>query len=110
MDTKSTKQKIITVTDDKRYVIRDIITGQEIKVTPKAVESCMNPGTFHVTPIEVTEDEKCIYYRVGEEIRTVDRTDIEKGNFVIEELAFWPSIIRRKGGCNPCTNCGRCSW
>lgn len=107
---KKCEKNIVYIPNDKKLVIQNLKSGQVTEVCPAAVESCMKPGTFHVTPIKVTEDEKCIYYHVNENIASVEKSALEKGEVLIEEQPFTPSIVRKKGGCKPCTNCGGCSW
>lgn len=97
------------------------LTDQKIKIfykenasekclEPVAVESCMVPGMFRITLIKRWEDEAYIYFSNGKEEIKALKTDVEKGRIILKEEKFEPQIIRRTGGCNPCTNCGRCSW
>ena len=80
-----------------------------VEIVPKALESCMAPGTFHVTPVEVTEDEKNIIFSIGDVCEKVKKEEVAKGLIHILEEEFRPTQIRKKG-CHPCTNCGACSW
>ncbi len=95
---------------DRKLLIRYKENASEKCLEPIAIESCMVPGTFHITPIRTWEDEIYIYLSNGKEDMTVKKSDIKQGKVTIKEEVFSPEIIRKTGGCNPCTNCGRCSW
>lgn len=104
------EKKIIKEISDKKYIIKNTVAGVTNEITPRAVESCMNPGTFRITPIVVSEDEVEMIFSVADKKLSFDKADINVGVIVIEEEEFTPTIIRRSGGCKPCTNCGACSW
>lgn len=78
--------------------------------TPLAVESCMVPETFHITPILKEENKNEITYSINNQVITISKSDVADGSITIEMQPFHPKIIRKQGGCKPCTNCGRCSW
>lgn len=80
------------------------------QISPHAVESCMNPGEFMITPIEICDGEQEIIYTVGKEQYVLSKEKLRSGQILVEESDFEPVVIRRKNGCNPCTNCGGCSW
>lgn len=96
--------------EDKQFVIMKVGDQVRITIAPKAVESCMNPGTFLITPIEIMEEESVLIFSVGKETVVIYKKEIEEGNVIIDELPYKPQVIRKKTGCNPCINCGRCSW
>ena len=95
----------------KTYIINYIDIDNSVILKPKAVESCMNPGTFQITPVKITETEEeiCFCSPEGEEVR-VEKEAVKQGKVRLEEEAFVPKVYRRNGGCNPCRNCGACSW
>lgn len=105
MDKKNIKE-----ISDKKFKIKNTVTGEITTIVPKAVESCMNPGTFKVTPVAVCESEDEMFFGVAESCITFSKNEINAGKIFIEEEEFTPTIIRRSGGCKPCTNCGACSW
>lgn len=95
---------------DKRIIINYNITREIRTIEPKAIENCMVPETFHITPITRMDDDNFITYEVGDNKITVSKEDISKEIVTIKTEAFHPTVVRRTGGCKPCTNCGRCSW
>lgn len=95
---------------DRKITIYYKDNASEKCLEPIAVESCMVPGTFRITPMKRWEDETYIYISNGKEEIKVRKVELEKGLITLKEEDFLPKIIRRTGGCNPCTNCGRCSW
>lgn len=80
------------------------------RITPFAVESCMNPGTFRIIPIEKVEEDQVIRYQCKQDILEIRKQDFEQGNRMIREVEFKPQVKRATNPCKPCTNCGRCSW
>lgn len=94
--------------DCKIIHIIDMQSGKVTKLQPRAVESCMHPGTFLITPIEVWEDEGCVEYRLEDTKVVLDREAIAEGRARVEEYTFVPDKNRVKPSCNPCRNCGRC--
>lgn len=96
--------------NDKIIKIKNTATSGKHILVPKAVESCMIPETFHITPITMKEDENEIVYSIGEQKVVVSKSDISNGTIIIETETFSPTVLRKQGGCKPCTNCGRCSW
>lgn len=96
-------------TIDNRIIhILDRKTGQASQLQPKAVESCMKPGTFHITPIEVRESDTCVEFCIGDTRVVVQKEALKNGEILVEELPFVPEVVRPKHSCNPCRNCGRC--
>ena len=98
------------VYSDRDYTIVNTMTGEKYYFAPIAVEKCMTPGEFHITPVKVTVDSNTITYTVATDSVVLDKNDVEKGLYVVTEGSFSPKVIRKTGGCNPCTNCGKCSW
>ncbi|MDO5156290.1 MAG: hypothetical protein Q4D51_10025 [Eubacteriales bacterium] len=96
--------------EDKMYRIVNVATLEERLIKPKALESCMLPGTFQITPIVLEENELELKYEVEDTVICVKKKDIRKGSIVVKEEPFVPQVFRQTGGCKPCTNCGRCSW
>lgn len=95
---------------DHKFIINDLHTGNKLEVKPKAVESCMVPGTFHITPITIIENAENIIYSVSDNKVILEKKKIDAGEIIVEKVEFKPVLLRRIGGCKPCTNCGRCSW
>lgn len=95
---------------DKYYVIKNRESGETLSITPKAVESCMRPGEFWVTPIEISEDTITRSLTCDNTRIAIAQADLISGKVSVEEYDFVPQPIRKKEGCHPCTNCGRCSW
>lgn len=93
---------------DKEFLVRK--DCKEIRIVPKAVESCMVPNTFHITPIRKMETNSEIVFESDGEIWNFPREEVESGQLVITEIPFEPKAVRKKNGCSPCTNCGQCSW
>ena len=79
-------------------------------IRPFAVESCMNPGNFHIIPIERRKEGDRICFQCREQYLEVSETEIESGKVKLKKVPFVPEIKRQIHTCNPCTNCGRCSW
>lgn len=96
--------------EDKQYKIIDHDTKQELFIHPKAIESCMVPGTFRIIPIHIYEKDEKLVYEVEDMRIEVSLQEIKDGSKKVIEETFVPTVIRKKDGCNPCTNCGRCSW
>lgn len=96
--------------NDISFVITDHNTNNTITISPKAVESCMNPGTFHITPVQIEEDGGILRFIVGEDSLEIHQKDLQNNRYTIKEIPFTPEIIRNIHSCDPCTNCGRCSW
>lgn len=94
--------------EDKGIRIIEMLSGKVTEILPKAVESCMSPGTFLITPIEVSEDEQSIVYRVENEKICIPKEKVVNGDISIEEIIFQPLKKQGKLSCNPCRNCGRC--
>ena len=71
-------------------------------IEPYAVESCMNPGIFKITPVKIekTKDSKT----------EIKKQDIESGDIEVKASDFTPQRRKVKSNCTNCTNCGRCSW
>lgn len=95
---------------DRQIRIRRLQTGEEMLLVPKAVESCMVPGTFRITPIVVVEKENAVCYQTAEKVVEILYSDLESGSVQILQEPFEPKVYRRTKGCSPCTNCGACSW
>lgn len=80
------------------------------KFVPDALENCMKPGEFRIIPVSIAKDGDTIKYSIGDKSITVSKADIEAGIITIKEMDYEPQIVRRHGSCNPCRNCGACSW
>ncbi|RHT93967.1 hypothetical protein DW721_05825 [Clostridium sp. AM27-31LB] len=79
-------------------------------IEPYAVESCMNPGIFKITPIKIKKTKDSIIF-ISENIKTeIKKQDIESGDIEVKASAFIPQRRKAKNNCTKCTNCGRCSW
>ncbi len=79
-------------------------------IEPYAVESCMTPGTFKITPIKIENTKESIIF-ISENIRTeIKNQDIESGDIEVKVSDFKPQRRKAKSNCTKCTNCGRCSW
>lgn len=96
--------------NDKIIIIKNTATDGKDILVPNAVESCMIPETFHITPITLEEHENEIVYSIGDQRIVVSKPDISNGTIIIDTEPFSPTVFRKQGGCKPCTNCGRCSW
>lgn len=96
--------------DNQSFRIIHLESGTQQIMTPKAVESCMHPGEFFITPIVYEEDDENIYFSCETQKLVIDKEDVKNGKVDIKREEFKPEIIRKKNGCQPCTNCGRCSW
>lgn len=95
---------------NQKYIITNCTTNEQIELVPKAVESCMQPGTFHITPIIYQENDDEINFSLGDEVICISKEDMRSGKVSVDTQTFIPQVIRQEGGCKPCTNCGRCSW
>lgn len=93
---------------DKSIRITESESGNITEIMPRAVENCMKPGTFLITPIEVSEEGDMIEYRVGDAAHSFSKEAIKTGDIIVEELPFVPQTVQSKPSCNPCRNCGRC--
>ena len=79
-------------------------------IEPYAVESCMNPGIFKITPIKIEKTKDSIIF-ISENIKTeIKKQDIESGDIEVKASDFTPQRRKAKSNCTKCTNCGRCSW
>lgn len=96
--------------DNLCFHITDQESGLHQVIAPKAVESCMHPGEFLVTPIVYEENEELIHISCENMEILLRQEDIKSGRVEMKKEIFTPKIIRKKNGCQPCTNCGRCSW
>ncbi len=95
---------------DQQLRIINNKTKEEILLTPHAVESCMNPGTFHITPLSVTETDDMLTITNTVQTINIRKKALSTMEVSITKEPFTPEIIRKKNSCNPCTNCGQCSW
>lgn len=84
------------------------ISGEVVMIQPKAVENCMKPGSFLITPIEEWEDDFSYEYRMGNRKITLSKEDTDSGAVLIEEIPFEPEVENTHPSCFPCRNCGRC--
>lgn len=99
------------IREEKQIVCLEKENGEIVwELIPEALESCMKPGEFRITPIQVREDEESLHFSIGTRVEVVKKKQIEEGEMRLITKAFHPQIVRRKGGCKPCTNCGGCSW
>lgn len=95
-------KKTIKVIDTSGYTIGEI--------KPVAIESCMTPGTFKITPISIKKENKFIIFNNGRDKLKILVKDFENGAVTIQAGEFTPKISKAKSQCTNCTNCGRCSW
>jgi len=104
------QKNLLSCSSKIESVIRivDMGTGKVTMIQPKAVESCMKPETFIVTPIEVWENEEMIEYRIGDTQVALPKAAIADKSVTVEELVFVPEAVHPELSCNPCRNCGRC--
>lgn len=93
---------------DKYFVIVNTLTGERITIKPVAIEKCMEPGQFNITPVEVIKTDKACIYQSGNLTAEVDEGQRISGEIRVEEYAFVPQVKRMKTLCTPCRNCGRC--
>ena len=111
MDHNSEKlQKHNGFFEEKTYIIHYCETNEVLRVEPRAVESCMNPGVFNIKPVSYYEDN--IFIHISNDNCSVDlsKEDILLGKIEIITEEFKPEIYRKHGMCTTCTNCGQCSY
>lgn len=94
--------------EDKMVKIVDTKSGEETIIKPRAVENCMKPGTFLITPIEVWEGEQSVEYSIDSTRVSLSKESIKCGTVQVEVKPFAPEVVNVKPSCNPCRNCGRC--
>lgn len=94
----------------KEIVIIDLFGNIIGKITPVTIESCMNPGRFHIKPIEIQFDKKMIMLKNDRETIKLLQEDLEEGKMKLMAEEFTPKLKKIKNDCTKCTNCGRCSW
>jgi len=93
-----------------KIVIRDRDGQVQEELFPKVVESCMSPGSYLVTPVDILETEtQVLFYIEGKETELLKK-DIEAGLVSYEEVICTYEPVQTKGSCIPCRNCGGCSW
>lgn len=93
---------------DRSFLITNINDGTKTVIEPTAVEKCMEPGQFYITPVEVTTDGIKRIYRSRDCVLQVEEKQLACGDVIVEEKPFVPKTVRKKGGCTTCVNCGRC--
>lgn len=101
LETDLTK-KSIKVIDNSGYTIG--------KIEPVAIESCMTPGTFRITPVSIKIENENIVFNNGRDELKILVKDFENGTVIVQTDEFIPQITKAKSQCTSCTNCGRCSW
>lgn len=101
LETDLTK-KSIKVIDNSGYTIE--------KIEPVAIESCMTPGTFRITPVSIKIENENIVFNNGRNELKILVKDFENGTVIVQTDEFIPQITKAKSQCTSCTNCGRCSW
>ena len=95
-------KKSIKVIDNSGYTIG--------KIEPVAIESCMSPGTFRITPVSIKKENENIVFNNGRDELKISAKDFENGTVTIESDEFIPKTTKAQSQCTNCTNCGRCSW
>lgn len=95
---------------EEKVLIKNIEENSEIIIEPYAVESCMRPGTFLITPIVMSEDTDKMTFSVKDSYYEVLKKDIQDKKIVLEYQPFVPQKKVYNTSCIKCTNCGRCSW
>lgn len=97
------KQMIIT--GACQLSIFNIKTGEKKIYEPKVYQSCMRPEEIMIKTMKLTFDEEKEILVIENEY---DRDEIEISD---KEIVVQPWTFQiTKKGCQPCTNCGRCSW
>ena len=92
----------IKVIDNSGYTIG--------KLEPVAIESCMTPGTFRITPVSIKNENESIIFNNGRDKLKILVKDFEDGTVIVQTDEFIPQTTKAKSQCTSCTNCGRCSW
>ena len=92
----------IKVIDNSGYTIE--------KIEPVAIESCMTPGTFRITPVSIKIENENIVFNNGRNELKILVKDFEDGTVIVQTEEFIPQTSKAKSQCTSCTNCGRCSW
>ena len=101
--TPAQKQRIEHISDSH---IRIVTMDQEVEVegqilSPSVYQSCMEPDKITVYPLEI----ECI----GEKMIFRDHYHTQewsRSQPPVQIRSWYPHL--KKGGCFPCTNCGRC--
>ena len=101
LETDLTKNSI-KVIDNSGYTIG--------KIEPVAIESCMTPGTFRITPVSIKNENESIIFNNGRDKLKILVKDFEDGTVIVQTEEFIPQTTKAKSQCTSCTNCGRCSW
>lgn len=101
LETDLTKNSI-KIIDNSGYTIE--------KIEPVAIESCMTPGTFRITPVSIKIENENIVFNNGRDELKILVNDFEDGTVIVQTDEFIPQITKAKSQCTSCINCGRCSW
>lgn len=93
------------------YSVWNRQTGQKQTITPVYYEDCMNPGKVRAIPVRKTRSRDALTLQSGDSSVTIPFSDLKNGKIEIAEQEFTPILPKQAPrSCNPCTNCGRCSW
>lgn len=94
----------------KRIKIIDISNNVIGQIEPIAIESCMNPGMFHVKPIHIYIESGLLVLDNEKETLKLPVKQLENRTVKVQAEEFVPKRVKAKNHCTNCTNCGRCSW
>ena len=79
-------------------------SGEKKTYEPKVYQSCMNPSQIEIKTLQISMlENKYLMIKTDYETSQIDITDLEI------DIQPWKARIY-KSSCNPCANCGRCSW
>lgn len=79
-------------------------TGEKRRYEPKVYQSCMNPNQIEIKTLQISMLENT--YLVIKNAYETSQIDIADQDIHIQP---WEASIY-KASCNPCVNCGKCSW
>lgn len=99
---KEKKLQIITGACKIEFIHKQ--TGEKRGYEPKVYQSCMNPSRIEIKTLQLSMLENN-YLSIKS---NYENSQIDIANLDIQIQPWKASIY--KSSCNPCVNCGRCSW